>query len=362
MSASERTRWQLTLERRMSAVRGVVVCSIFTACAPPEPVETPSYSWDLPTGFPEPVVSSVMSDERVALGRYLFYDPRLSGNGRQRCADCHLQRFAFADPRVTSPGSTGEPGRRNSPTIANVVYASTLTWANDTLLHLEDQILLPLFGDDPVEMDLTTRETIAWEHMGYDPIYQDLFAQTWPHDPSVTRDHVVDALAAFTRSVLSGDTPYDRWLAGEAMSAEAERGAALFEDLGCAECHGGFLFSEATAPVSAFHNTGLALEYADPGLAAVTGRTEDEGRFRPPSLRNVALTAPYFHDGSAATLDDVLDHYARGGEPHPNKSKLVTGFALSAQDRADLLAFLGALSDEALLTDARWSDPWVWAP
>jgi cytochrome c peroxidase len=346
----------------MHAARGVVVCSILTACTSPDVVETPSYTWDLPPGFPEPAGSSVMSDERVALGRYLFYDPRLSGNGRQRCADCHLQRFAFADPRVTSPGSTGEPGRRNSPTIANVVYASTLTWADDTLVHLEDQILLPLFGDDPVEMDLTERESIAWEHIALDPIYQDLFAAAWPPDPSVTRDHVVDALAAFTRSVLSGDTPYDRWLAGEAMSAEAERGAALFEGLDCAECHGGFLLSEATAPVAAFHNTGVYAEYPDAGLAAVTGRPEDEGRFRPPSLRNVALTAPYFHDGSAATLDDVLDHYVSGGQPHPNKSPLLTGFVLSAQDRADLLALFDAFTDEALLTDARWSDPWTWAP
>lgn len=359
--------------------------------SPRAPLVGEGYAWRVPPGFPIPLVpaSNPMSDEKVELGQYLFYDPRLSGNGVQRCASCHLQRLAFTDGQGTSLGSTGDVGRRNSPTIANAAYAATLTWGQP-IATLEEQILLPLFGEEPVELGLAPREAIAWEHLAYDPVYEELFAAAWPADPAVTRDHVVDALAAFVRSVISAESPYDRYRAGDAaaLGDDAVRGLALFESprLACAECHGGFLLSanvaaEHVEPAPVFHNDALydidgtgAYPPDDPGLVAVTGAPADMGRFRPPSLRNVAITAPYFHDGSAATLDDVLDGYARGGRlvldgPYPGdgalnpyKSPLLTGFTLTEGERADLLAFLAALTDESLLTDERWADPWTWNP
>lgn len=358
-----------------------------TACSGPVPPpyvsdRTPEWDWQLPEGFPPPRVpaDNPMSADKVELGRYLFYDPRLSGNGTQRCATCHIQRLAFTDGQITSFGSTGEPGLRNSPTIVNSAYVGSLTWADQHISALEQQVPLPLFGEDPVEMDLTTREEIAWDHLSYDPAYQELFGAVWPDDPTINRERVVQAIAAFVRSVVSADSAYDRYLNGDtdAMSERAVRGEALFtsERLACASCHGGFLLSESTdhgeldEPILAFHNNGLynidglgGYPPHDTGLLRVTGVETDMGRFRPPSLRNVTRTAPYFHDGSAATLDEVLDSYARGGRrieegpyagdgaENPFKAEQLTGFTLTAGERADLLAFLDALTDERVLTE-----------
>jgi len=361
----------------------------------PDPHDTAAagYSWQIPDGFPIPrvPVDNPMTDDKVELGRTLFYDPRLSGNGRQRCADCHLQRYAFTDGKVLPLGSTGQPGRRNSPSIVNTAYAGSLTLADPTVGALEDQIPKPMFGEDPVELGLADAEDVVWSNLDLDPKYQGLFEAAWPDDPTVTRDRVVDSLAAFVRSVISADSPYDRYLAGDdaAMSDSAKRGLTLFssERLGCTQCHGTFLLSNnidyegLPAPQVVFHNDGLydidgtgAYPPNDTGLMRVTGLATDMGRFKPPSLRNVAVTAPYFHDGSAATLDEVIDSYERGGRlltdgpdagdgsQNPYKSGFITGFTLTADERADLIEFLNALTDQSLLTNPRWSDPWVWSP
>lgn len=357
------------------------------------PTTDDGYVWELPGGFPLPNVpdDNPMSGPKFELGRHLFYDRRLSGNGTQSCADCHHQDKAFTDGLTVPIGSTGEPGLRNAPSIANAAYAASLTWASPVLVTLEQQIPLPMFGELPVELGLSGHEDEVWQALAVDPVYQDLFQDAFPTDDGaadVSTETVVFALASFVRGVMSGDAPYDRYVAGDdtAMSASAVRGLSLFagERLECTHCHGTFLFGSnvdfdgLAFPERVFHNDGLydvdgdgGYPPTDPGLIHSTGLAQDMGRFKPPSLRNVAVSAPYFHDGSTATLDEVLTAYARGGRlvedgpwagdgaGNPYKSGLLAGFTLTDEERADLLAFFDALTDETLLSDPRLSDPWL---
>ncbi|MCB9794223.1 MAG: di-heme enzyme [Alphaproteobacteria bacterium] len=349
------------------------------------------YAWDLPAHFPEPSVpeDNPMSEEAVALGRRLFYDPQLSVDGDMSCASCHQQDKAFTDGRAQGQGTTGELHPRGPMSLANVAYVSRLTWVNPHIDRLEDQALLPLFGDAPVEMGMTDHEDALMAALSADPVAAPLFEAAWPEDPDpVSVAHITGAIASFQRTLISGDSPYDRYVNGEAgaLSAEAEAGMQLFfsERLECFHCHGGFNFSDAVDHAGlaseevAFHNTGLynldgagAYPADNTGLMAFTGEAEDMGRFRAPTLRNIAVTAPYFHDGSAATLDEVIDHYAAGGReitegPYagdgsesPYKSVFVAGFLITDSERAQLKAFLEALTDEAFLQDPRASDPFA---
>lgn len=353
-----------------------MILAMLFACAPA------TWTWDLPDGVPAPSVpaDNPMSAAKVELGRHLFYDERLSVDGTMSCASCHRQDLAFTDGRPQGVGVTGEVHPRGAMSLANVAYASTLTWAHPDMDRLEHQALGPLFGDDPVEMGLTDREDLVTASLAADPASLDRFTAAFPDEAEpVSIPNVVRAIAAFERTLLSFDSPYDRTMRGEpgGMSLAAERGQALFlsERLECFHCHGGPTFSDALTherqPMAeiAFHHTGLydldgLGTYPSPntGLHAITGRPEDMGRFRAPTLRNVAVTAPYMHDGSVETLDDVVDHYAqggRGGGGSPLQSPFVQGFVLSGAERADLLAFLEALTDERFLTDPRFADPEV---
>ena len=357
------------------------------ACAEEETPER-DYQWSLPEGFPAPSVpaDNPMSEAKVELGRFLFYDERLSINNDTSCGTCHLQEKAFTDGRVTAIGSTGEEHFRNSMSLTNVAYNSRLTWSSSILGSLEDQAMIPMFGETPVEMGLNGREDELLEMLRSDEIYRARFALAFPDRPEpVTLQSVLQAIAAFERTLISGDSPYDRYQRGDAaeMSDAAVRGMELFfsERLECFHCHGGFNFSDSlnheNTPIAefAFHNTGLynvdgvgGYPASDRGLYDITGKATDMGRFRSPSLRNIEKTAPYFHDGSAATLEDVIDHYARGGRTitgqnagvgasNPLKSEFVSGFIVTDEERADLIAFLLSLTDEGFLTDPRFSDP-----
>ena len=349
------------------------------------------YDWDLPPGFPPPRVpdDNPMSAAKVELGRHLFYDKRLSGNQSQSCASCHDQARAFTDGRARALGSTGESHFRGAMSLANVGYAATLTWANPLLETLEEQALVPMFGEHPVELGLAGLEATLFERLRAEPRYQSLFPEAFPEaDEPFALISVTRALAAFQRTLISGRSPYDRATRGgepAALSESARRGEALFfsEDLECFHCHGGFAFSDSvvharTTFIEAnFHHTALynldgagAYPASDRGLYEITGEARDMGRFRAPTLRNITLTAPYMHDGSAATLDDVIDHYAAGGRriesgedagdgsTSPLRSEFVTGFALTAEQRADLLAFLESLTDDEFMTNPRYGDPW----
>jgi cytochrome c peroxidase len=335
------------------------------------------YRFDLPKGFPPPRVpaDNPMSESKAELGRRLFYDRRLSGNGTQSCATCHRQELAFTDGRAVSIGSTGESHSRGAMSLVNVGYYAALTWSDPALRTLEKQALIPLLGEHPIELGLAGRETAALDALRADPLYRRLFPAAFPGngDP-FTLGNVAKALAAFERTIISARSPYDRYHSGEkaAISESAKRGEVIFfsdPPAGCYRCHGGFAFSDvveyegrAVGPVR-FHNTALYDPYLAPNRGAFehTGRAADLGKFRAPSLRNVALTAPYMHDGSIATLAEVVDHYVSGGRAHDNANRdaRVHPLALTAQNKADLVAFLETLTDAEVLTDPRFSDPWV---
>ncbi|NUP09670.1 MAG: di-heme enzyme [Polyangiaceae bacterium] len=349
------------------------------------------WEWSLPEGFPIPKVpdDNPMSHDKVELGRRLFYDVRLSENQTQSCASCHDQALAFTDGLAHAVGSTGEVHPRSSMSIANVAYSATLTWANPVLLHLEPQAAVPIFGTMPVELGMNGVEEELVTRLAADPLYEALFAAAFPDDDEpIAVGNVTKALASFQRTVISGGSPFDRYAYGgdaTAISEAAKRGLDLFnsEKLECFHCHQGFNFQDsvtfegqAFASIK-FHNTGLyniegtgAYPEGGEGLYAMTGDPEDMGKFRVPTLRNIAVTAPYMHDGSVATLDDVLDHYAAAGRTiddgpyagvgsdNPYKSNFILGFELTAEERADLHAFFESLTDEAFLTNPALSNPW----
>jgi cytochrome c peroxidase len=330
-----------------------------------------------------------MSAAKVELGRHLFYDGRLSVDGSFSCATCHDQAVAFTDRKPQGIGVTGEVHPRGSMSLANIAYAPVLTWANPAMRTLERQALVPMFGEDPVELGLSGLEARLLVSLREVPKYRDLFDAAYPDDADpVSLGNITKAIASFQRTLISGRSPYDRYkqdgVAG-AISESAKRGEAIFfsEDAECFHCHGSFNFTETVDFVGKafleieFHNTGLYNldedgTYPSPntGVHAVSHDSDDMGKFKAPTLRNIAVTAPYMHDGSIADLDGVLDHYAAGGRtirsgPHagvgadnPRKSSFVKPFELSAQGRADLLAFLRSLTDDEFLKDPRFSNPW----
>ncbi|MCC6419714.1 MAG: di-heme enzyme [Gemmataceae bacterium] len=362
---------------------------------PPSPAGAADPYAGLPSWLPRPVIpaDNPLTAEKVELGRRLFYDTRLSITGQLACATCHHQDRAFTDGLPLAVGATGEVHPRNSMTLTNVAYLPVLTWANPLLDHLERQALIPLFGETPIEHGMTGREQQIFELFRTDPEYARLFPSAFPDaaDP-YTLGSMTRALASFQRTLISYDSPYDRYRYGRdpnAISEAAKLGERLFfsEEFECHHCHGGLNLTDnirherLAFAETAFHNTALynvdgAGAYPAPntGLREITGKPEHMGRFRTPTLRNIALTAPYMHDGSIPTLDAVLDHYREGGRtisegPHagvgrlsPLKDIFMVGFSLSPQNRTALLAFLESLTDEGFLRDPRFSDPFAGQP
>lgn len=351
---------------------------------------TPAYEWNLPEWLPKPVVpiANPMSAVKVELGRQLFYEPRLSVTGDFSCASCHIQTLGFTDGKTVSVGATGEVHPRNAMGLTNVAYNSVQTWANPLMRDLETQSLVPLFGEHPIEMGLGGREKELLTTLESDRDYAQRFAAAFPDaSQPVTVRHLVQAIAAFERTLISANSPYDRYRYGgqpKAISAAAKRGEALFnsERLECFHCHGGFNFSDSTMhdrlafKEIAFHNTGLynlnaqgAYPPDNPGVYEITQNPAQMGHFRAPTLRNITLTAPYMHDGSITTLEDAIAHYAQGGRTistgqyagvgreNPLKSTFISGFTLTATERDDLIAFLDSLTDEAFIQNPAFSDP-----
>ncbi|MCB9596711.1 MAG: di-heme enzyme [Sandaracinaceae bacterium] len=377
-------RWEYVGRVRHATALLALLC--LAGC---QPEDGPTYEWNLPAGFPTPPVpdDNPMSVEKVELGRYLFYDPRVSGNQTYSCGSCHRQELSFTDALPVAVGSTGSNTPRGSMSLANAAYHPRYTWANPVVSQLEDQALVPMFGDTPVELG-TPDEPELVARFSSDPMYLDLFSAAYPDDADpITLGNIVRAIACFERALISGDSPYDRYtyqFDDAAMSESARRGLELFntERLECFHCHGGFNFTDSlrqdrsVMDEVAFHNTALYNidgrgGYPEPnrGIFEFTGDRRDMGRFRSPSLRNITVTAPYMHDGSIETLDGVLDHYAAGGRtitegPYvgvgsesPLKNLFIHGFTLTDEERADVMALLSALTDETFLTDPRFSDP-----
>jgi cytochrome c peroxidase len=334
-----------------------------------------------------------MSEAKVELGRFLFYDTKLSGNQTQSCGTCHLQELAFTDGLAQAEGSTGEIHPRSSMSVANAGYAASLTWANPAVVLLEAQALVPMFGEDPVELGMANMEDELLRRMREDSDYPDMFAAAFPEkDDPIDLDSITKAIASFQRALTSFNSRFDQ--GSEALTLSEQRGAALFfggtteagvpDALECFHCHGGFLLSQSVDHDGSefnqqtFINNGLynldsdgSYPTGNEGLFDMTNDPADKGKFKPPSLRNVAVTAPYMHDGSIATLEEVIDHYARGGRlveggpnagdgfDNPNKSSFLNGFVISEQEKQDLLAFLRTLTDEDLLTNPVFSDPFA---
>jgi len=360
------------------------------AAVEPDAAAAPTWPFPLPEGFPVPRLpeGATLTAELAELGRHLFFDERLSGNGTQACGSCHLQERGFSDGRTTGVGSTGEVLRRNSMALVNVAYNPAQTWANPLLATLEQQAMVPIFAEHPVELGVTGHEEEILDRLRAEPVYDDLFAAAYPGEAEpYSFPRVVAAIAAYQRRLISGDSRVDRYRRGDlgALTASEIGGFELFfsEELECHHCHGGFNFTIAVdhaglaEPAVHYFNNGLydvggTGDYpaTDQGLHEFTLDPADRGRYRPPSLRNVAVSAPYMHDGSVATLEEVVAIYERGGRlvpdgplagdgaANPNKSSFVNGFNLTDTERADLLAFLRALSDDAFLTDPALGDPW----
>lgn len=347
------------------------------------------WAWNLPSHFPTPKVpaDNPLTPEKVELGRFLFFDKRLSGNGTSSCGSCHHPDKAFTDGRTLAIGSTGETHPRNSQNLANVVYNPTLTWANKSLSSLEQQMEVPLFGTNPIEMginDINKAEVL--QRVRDAALYVDKFKAAFPGDPDpITWPHIKQSIASFQRTLISANSRYDQQLQGKAaLSEQEQRGLRLFfgEKAECFHCHGSVNFNDqfvhaATRVLETpFSNTGLyniggtgAFPEPNRGLFELTGLQTDMGRFRAPSLRNVEKTAPYMHDGTIPTLEAVLDFYAAGGRnitsgpnagdgrQNPFKSSLVSQISLNEQDKADLVAFLKTLTDEDFITSPQHANP-----
>jgi cytochrome c peroxidase len=363
------------------------------ADAGPIELQEGDYTWRLPKGFRKPKVpaDNPISKAKVELGRRLFFDKRLSVNSTYACASCHEPARAFTDARAFSPGATGELTPRSSMGLANIGYAVNFTWANNIVPTLEAQALVPIFGERPIELGLNGRDQELVALLQKDAIYKELVTKAFGSDPAggfrvatITR-----AIATFERTLVSGDSPFDRYSQyGDtaALSESAIRGRAVFqsERTECFHCHGGFNFADSSAHEgttiveSFFHNTALynvdgkgGYPKGNQGLFELSGREEDIGRFKAPSLRNIALTAPYMHDGSINTLSEVIDHYARGGRnvtsgpysgdgaKNPRKSEFLKGFSITATEKADLIEFLKALTDEGFLKNPEYQDPFA---
>ena len=341
----------------------------------------------LPKGFPKPRVpaNNPMTAAKALLGRYLFYDKRMSVNGTASCATCHRQELAFTDGRAQAVGATGELHPRGAMSLVNVAYNNAFNWSDPSVHSLEEQALKPMFSTNPVEMGVVKADLLRL--IRSDATYRALFPQAFPGEANpFTIGNVAKAIASFERTIVSAGSAYDRFhFLGDrnAIPESAKRGEFLFFlDYGgpsCFRCHGGFNFSDAAGSSPAeFHNTGLynlagPLSYPAPNLGIYehTKRAADVGKFKAPTLRNIALTAPYMHDGSIRTLEEVVDHYAAGGRTigggpfagvgrdNPAKDKLIHGFFMTPRNRADLVAFLVSLTDEGVTRDERFADPWL---
>ncbi len=330
-----------------------------------------AYQLNIPNGFPQPIIppDNPLTNEGVLLGRMLFYDPILSADSTMSCATCHRQENAFADPRTTSPGIDGINGTRNSMPLFNLAYGlnQPFTW-DGSKATLEQQSLEPI--TNPIELHQSLPDLIA--KLKAHPNYPLRFAKAFNAAPS--EDLAAKAISQFMRTLISANSRFDQFQTSSSNPTELEaQGYNIFitengmlGEAECFHCHfgGGKLFTEF-----AFKNNGLDavenhLDFPDPGLGAVTGVPEDYGKFKTPSLRNIALTPPYMHDGRFATLEEVIDHYSNGIHNSPTLSpelgsEYTTGenVNFTPEEKAALIAFLHTLTDSSFITNPAFSNP-----
>lgn len=311
------------------------------------------YGLTIPSGFPHPVIpeDNSLNVLRVELGRKLFYDPILSKDSSISCASCHLSALAFTDGKALSDGVGGKKSERNAPTLVNIAYHNSFFWDGGNH-SLEIQVVGPLQNE--LEMNLSAKEAVERlkKSDDYSRLMKNAYGLNEPNIFGLTR-----AIAAFERTLISGNSPYDKYnYQGEldALTPDEQAGMNLFfsSELKCSECHTGFNFTEY-----AFENNGIYLNYTDSGRARVTLNPLDAGKFKVPTLRNIELSGPYMHDGSFSTLSEVIDHYAQGGKGHHNQSDKVVGFSITADEKANLIAFLKSLTDHEFLNNPNFKNP-----
>lgn len=333
----------------------ILIGTMLVSCGeePAKPIDKTEPLVKIPQGFPE-IVSppdNILTKDKIALGRILFYDKQLSRDGSVACVDCHKQHLAFTDGLPVSKGVGGEIGARNSPTIVNSAYSAHL-FLDARAQSLEVQIREAMFS--PLEM--YADENMIDEYLNASKDYKERFTASFGTDSVPKTSLAVKAIAAFVRTVISGNSRYDRYTRGEktALTDNEIAGMKLFfsERTQCASCHKGFNFTD-----DMIHSTGLYVHYYDKGRGLITGNPKDEGTFKTPSLRNCGLTAPFMHDGSVATLEKTLEHYNHGGKAFKNKDERIVPLHLTEQEQSDLIAFLHSLTDDELIKKQEYSAP-----
>ena len=304
-----------------------------------------SHAWAGPKTSRRPLdpKDNPTTQEKVALGKMLFFDKRLSLDKTVSCATCHDPRKGWTDQRPTTIGVRQQLGRRNSPTILNAAFHETQFW-DGRALTMEEQAKDPI--SNPKEMGITHEQAVARiaEVNGYKRYFKVAFG-----DSKVTIERIVQAVGSFQRTILTGGSPYDRYLAGEraALKTDAARGLAIFNSKGrCASCHSGADLTDGR-----FHNVGAGMHrrVQDLGRYEVTKQDADKGAFRTPTLRNLSDTFPYMHDGSLATLEQVIEFFDKGGHPNPGLNPDIKPLGLSVDEKRDLVSFLGALNGDRVL-------------
>jgi len=298
---------------------------------PPLPLGLPPIPWP---------VDNPYSPARAELGKLLFFDGRLSSNGIVSCAFCHEPGHAFSGSTAFSKGVTGQPDPRHTPTLINRAWGKSQFW-DGRVPTLESQVIVPVTS--PIEMGMKVEQVVEKIRgiKGYAPLFADAFG-----DSAISFDRIAMAIATFERTIVSGNSPYDRFLAGDksALTKQQKAGLEFFNRKGeCAECHSGPNF---TTEKFANLGIGMDLENPDPGLEVVTKKQRDFGKFKISTLRDLAHRAPYMHDGRFRTLGEVLDLYAKGGVPNPHLDTRLTPFYLDEETKRDLLAFLDSLNGE----------------
>lgn len=293
----------------------------------------------VPDGFPPLPVPDYnpLEPAKVALGERLFFDPILSGDQTVSCASCHNPDLAFSDGKPRSIGIDGRVGLRNSPSLINVAYQRLLFWDGGSFT-LEAQVLAPLENKDEMNAELEP----VLQRLRTDTTYIRLFDRAFGEAPSIRS--LTQAVAAYQRTLVSTGSRYDQYVAGQtdALTTQERAGLDLFNGkAGCVTCHAGPLFTNFS-----FENKGLSMALADSGRARITGLSSDFGKFKVPSLRNVALTAPYMHDGRFSTLETVLQHHNQGGSHTRNQSPMIKAINLTPEETSAIVAFLHSLTDE----------------
>lgn len=298
----------------------------------------------------------------IKLGQLLFYDPSLSFNNTKSCGSCHNPNLYFTDGYKQAIGLYGDVMERNTPSVINVANFKTLNWANPNMVNIATQMLTPLFNTTHAEMGMQQNNATAYKILSnkqYSLIINNV-AKNW--------QTIITALALYQKKLISRNSKYDYKLQNKVtFTTEELTGEKLFfsKKMGCNNCHAGQDFNTPINPENYFSNTGLNTStfYADSGMATITKNPNHLGKFRIPSLRNVAQTAPYYHNGSAQTLTEVIKNYAAGGKHNnpifvKNKSKLVKGFAINNIQIQQLISFLNTLTDTTIKTNPLFTNPY----